>query len=426
MIEKVIVGVNSTGKSEYLNKLFEEDLNPKKIFIPTESILDEEVKSANKIKGTFLIDNILPIIFEEISIDMEDEKEKLSTVINSAIEQTDNEIVKKFRFNEKWKYEKLIENDIKEEFKNLGSGDKSKYILEILVGLDLSEYSIYIDEPEKFAHPNLQVKISGLLNNLSKNNKVYLVTHSPIVIKHLDIKSLSNILIFDNEGKKRLSDSELENILESISDRNSLQLYDSNTNSFNNIEHCTDFLYLNYEEFKRFYFIEIYKKLIFFSKVIFLEDENTKVYLESVNKHGFNKDIDFLNVGGKVMLLIWKEVATKLNINFGVVFDSDERLEYDAKKKFTGHIQKAELGHLHYNKILKELKYYTEITVDIEYSVLADIECCDNEQEQFTKNKMSEIIERKTRIDTRLKLKKKAEAQIGKDIEAVKNLISSM
>lgn len=423
MIKKVIVGVNSTGKSEYLQKEFDEENEEKKLFLPTEMILDEEVKSSNKAKGTFVIDNIIPIIFEKIGIDMGEKKENLNTDITKSIEKLDNPIVNKFMFNNKWNYEKILENNIKKEFNVLGSGDKSKYVLEMIDDLELNNYKIYIDEPEKFAHPSLQVEIANIINNLAINNDIYLVSHSPIIVKNLNINNLEDILVFKTSGEKKLSDNKLKDILSSIDDMDQNKLFEKDSNKFNDIKQCTDFLNLTYNEFKEYYFLDLYKQLIFYSNVIFTEDINTKFYIEEILTVNNNKS-EVLEVAGKVPLLIWAEISDVLEINYSLIYDNDKRLEYDEKKEFTGKLQDPIPEHKYYNEKLQNLNSQ-EVTVDIEHSVLGYEKYIYTNQNKILKEDMKNINRRKVRIDTRLKLKKCAQNRQGFDFEKLENFISS-
>lgn len=423
MIRKVIVGVNSTGKSEYLINMFNIDENSKKLLVPTEVLLDEEVKSSNKIKGTFVIDNILPIIYEKIDIDMNEKKENLKSEISTAIGSVDNSIVKKFKFNDTWNYDKMLENTIKEEFKTLGSGDKNKYILEMLNELDIYGYNLYIDEPEKFAHPTLQIEIASIINKLAVRNEIFLVTHSPLIVKHLEIERLSDIFIFKDNGEFTFSDQKLKEILSLINDRNSTPLFDSSTNKFNKIEYCVDFLNINYDEYIKYYFLDLYKELIFYSKVVFVEDINTKYYIDGITKQ-LNNKVETMNVGGKVPLLVWAKVAESINTYYSIVYDSDQILKYNQNDEYIDLIDANDM-HKQYNDILCGLNS-KEITVDIEFSTLGFPQHNVTGNNALLKSQMNEIKSRKTRIDTRLKIKKAAENSVGYDYLEIKSFLNNL
>lgn len=401
MIKKIYVGKNSSGKTYAMENDFKNNEREKKILVPTEVKLDEEVKSDNKGSGTFIIDAIIPIILEKIDIEFEDIKSDLKTRIDTAIESNPNRLISKFKFNDKWKLEKFLANDIPNEFKEKGSGEKSKYIVELLLELDISGYDIYIDEPEKFTHPSLQIQLACLINNLAINNHLHIVTHSPRFLNELNIENLEVINFFNNRESSSVNDDQLKEILRTIKDRSQNQLLREDL-MLNCISLFNDLENLSFAEFKTYYFMPLYKNLIFCNNVIFVEDENTYLYINQICKKNGLTNVDIMYVNGKIPILIFNKVAELLQIRWFSIYDTDHTLiNVDDQWSLREPVQDQQ----YWNNLLCASGAFG-ITKDIEHSVLI----ADN---VLTYSEAKRISNKKNRLANKLKLLKYAEDEIG-------------
>lgn len=401
MIKKIYVGKNSSGKTYAMENDFKNNEREKKILVPTEVKLDEEVKSDNKGSGTFIIDAIIPIILEKIDIEFEDIKSDLKTRIDTAIESNPNRLISKFKFNDKWKLEKFLANDIPNEFKEKGSGEKSKYIVELLLELDISGYDIYIDEPEKFTHPSLQIQLACLINNLAINNHLHIVTHSPRFLNELNIENLEVINFFNNRESSSVNDDQLKEILRTIKDRSQNQLLREDL-MLNCISLFNDLESLSFAEFKTYYFMPLYKNLIFCNNVIFVEDENTYLYINQICKKNGLTNVDIMYVNGKIPILIFNKVAELLQIRWFSIYDSDHTL-INVEDQWS--LREPVQDQQYWNNLLCASGAF-EITKDIEHSVLI----ADN---VLTYSEAKRISNKKNRLANKLKLLKYAEDEIG-------------
>lgn len=407
MIRKIYVGRNSSGKSFALESEYKNDINENKILLPTEVKLDDEVKSDNKGSGTFIIDTIIPIVMEKLELQSDDIKNRLKETIDEAIVSNANSIVSKFKFNDKWRLEKLLSNEIPNEFKELGSGEKSRYIIKLLLDLDISGYNIYIDEPEKFSHPSLQVSLANLINELAINNDVFVITHSPKFLNELNIDNLEIINFYNNRESIFISDENLISILSGISDRSQNTLLCDDM-SFNSISQFNDLNGLTFEEFKKYYFMPLYKDLVFYNNVIFVEDENTYLYIKQICKINNLSNIDIMYVNGKLPIIIFDEVVKLLRLNPLCIYDSDHKLiENDSLWQ----LEEPNLDQQYWNERLQRNNSF-EIKKDIEHSVLVE-----GIVEQFSDAKG--ISSKKNRLVNKLKLIKSANEEEGSQYQGI-------
>lgn len=112
-------------------------------------------------------------------------------------------------------YNELIENNIK--VSNVGSGIRSIYILSLLQAYNdvfKEKGNIFlIEEPELYLHPELQIKMSEILYEISKTNQVIYTTHTTMMTNNINV---SNIRKVKYENSKSESIYELTTIDEII------------------------------------------------------------------------------------------------------------------------------------------------------------------------------------------------------------------
>lgn len=92
-------------------------------------------------------------------------------------------------------YNELIENNIK--VSNVGSGIRSIYILSLLQAYNEvfeEKGNIFlIEEPELYLHPELQIKMSEILYEISKTNQVIYTTHTTMMTNNINVSDIRNV-----------------------------------------------------------------------------------------------------------------------------------------------------------------------------------------------------------------------------------------
>lgn len=92
-------------------------------------------------------------------------------------------------------YNELIENNIK--VSNVGSGIRSIYILSLLqVYNDVFKEKgniFLIEEPELYLHPELQIKMSETLYEISKTNQVVYTTHTTMMTNNINVSDIRKV-----------------------------------------------------------------------------------------------------------------------------------------------------------------------------------------------------------------------------------------
>ncbi|WP_031517681.1 ATP-dependent nuclease [Desulfofalx alkaliphila] len=109
-------------------------------------------------------------------------------------------------------YDPSLERKI--DLSNVGAGVRSIYILSLLEAYHNicknSNILFLIEEPEIYLHPSLQKNMGKILCNISQDNQVVFSTHSPLLLKDFELKSVlkvslnqhyeTNVQVTDLEG----------------------------------------------------------------------------------------------------------------------------------------------------------------------------------------------------------------------------------
>ncbi len=224
----IFIGKNITGKTKRLKKIKELFKDPKKVFfIPSEFSLGDCLEASQKpiySPKQAVIDFINAI--HEIKPKAVDSLKKQDKILEdnyNRVFEIKNQVENNFKedfyaeeqisniltLNESYKlanntdaslkpFNDIVDHNQINDFSTSGSRFYSllKLIgesLQILpAGIDLSDFKIILDDPEKFCHPELVCKISDEIYNISKKIDVVLATHSEILSQRLFLKSTSN------------------------------------------------------------------------------------------------------------------------------------------------------------------------------------------------------------------------------------------
>lgn len=99
-------------------------------------------------------------------------------------------------------YNELIENNIK--VSNIGSGIRSIYILSLLQAYNdvfKEKGNIFlIEEPELYLHPELQIKMSEILYEISKTNQVIYTTHTTMMTNNINVSNIRKVKYENSES----------------------------------------------------------------------------------------------------------------------------------------------------------------------------------------------------------------------------------
>ena len=108
------------------------------------------------------------------------------------------------------------ENNIEENIENKGSGLQRAVALAVIQTQPLnlrdpnSALMFCIDEPELNLHPKAQETLSKALKNISEQQQIVIVTHSPFMLKHFDSENDRMYLFTKEENFKAEKNDELK------------------------------------------------------------------------------------------------------------------------------------------------------------------------------------------------------------------------
>ncbi len=224
---EILIGRNRTGKTYHLKELYNNDTSDYKIYWDADKIIDNYL-FLNDCNNPFkkiidFLNNILGI--RESAINLSDQKknnimnffnikvEELEKIKKECIDKNDEfmafDLIERIFVISK-KIENISEINSKkelislkkvskDELKNmiLSSGTKNYsllkvfyFIFEIIKHFNImticSDFSIYIDEPEKHLHPELISKLADIIYGLYCT-KIIIATNSPVFLKRVTL-----------------------------------------------------------------------------------------------------------------------------------------------------------------------------------------------------------------------------------------------
>lgn len=332
---EIVIGPNGFGKTYYLNEI-KKTLDKKKI---TYFDLNSEIKTEDELKDTKDSTKSMEFIINEIliSTDYGDAKDNLVIQIQKCIDGKKVELNNIFddvlNFNENTRKQDFVEanktltikkpiNVNKSEINSMGSGQRMLLLLK-LTELSDKEY-IFLDEPEAHSHPSMLHEIAKTINELVvKNKKVYIATHSPILVSLLD---------FDFENLKIINDT--THIIKNIDFEKAILEAKSTTASLGSLSNAYKNYYKDSSTLMQVIKQNHLQEFLFamFAKKIYMCEG---IYDESYIKQSLcvygkaNEDYYIFKTFGKFPMLILILLLRQVNENIVSVFDSDSNYNKD-------------------------------------------------------------------------------------------------
>ncbi|QBQ07846.1 hypothetical protein SGLAD_v1c06470 [Spiroplasma gladiatoris] len=341
---KLFIGPNGYGKTYHLNKLYNEMKGFKNsILIPSEIVYKNETKDTvdSSLTLSILIEDIIMpnCIQEREAFEKKVDKivieniDNLNTTVQEISKAMDIKYDKDVIGISKSKvYKKLLKINNNFIDNVMGSGHGSLYILKLLN--ISSKEEIFIDEPEKFCHPSLFVEIVNEINKLlQKGKNVYLVSHSPELIKLLDWNYedifIFNEIVLNDKGErvqnnfkklelnKIIEDKEFKKISSLLVDngKKEAEIIGRYMNDLNKLK--------TYFKIRRNDFIDI----LFSNKIYLVEGIFDKIFLEAKLDQSKKTEKIIITTFSKWVMPIYISIVNQIKNHkssfLNVMFDSD-------------------------------------------------------------------------------------------------------
>lgn len=216
---EIIIGKNKTGKTDYIKNEYDNIKDEKILFIPAEIDFEGALsgnwgtKTKEFLPPHAKIINFLNkiIIGNEYTLNLDDDKfdqltknkKSIDLFIQKLQKENSNDCFFEKCFSKNLKTNDLIKNlkceynlilfDSQKRDGNSGSSGSLNYsLIKLLYEITFSEnfkinsnYTLVIDEIEKFLHPELVFKICEMIVKISEKIKVVVTSHSPIFLERI-------------------------------------------------------------------------------------------------------------------------------------------------------------------------------------------------------------------------------------------------
>lgn len=214
---------------------------------------------------------------------------------------------------------------------SLGDGHKFYFLLKILIKFkeDITGETFIFDEPEKYLHPNLIIKVSKIFKELSQKNRVIVISHSPLLVDYLvddfeqlrffkigsDLTYSSKFIVNDDFYKDMLK--KINKDFDEMSDPVSIEkpfyteLLNSTGTGFD-IEKVKTYLYQ--------YKFDIISSFLF-NKVILHEGFIDGVVLKRI---GDETKYKLFDCKGKWVMPLIAFFLSGIGVNFSLIYDIDD------------------------------------------------------------------------------------------------------
>ena len=328
---KIYIGPNGYGKSYRMSKDIEKlkiiDEDRKDIIkLESELVFADEMKDT--VNSSFVMDYLIQELLENdeiISAKKEYEKaidkaiidnqniynNIMENVLNLNSQERTKDVL---NTTEKKEYKKIVKVDSTDLKKKMGSGQKLQFMLE-LIKISTKKY-IFLDEPENHTHPSLLHNTAKLINDLSKEREVCVVTHSIDLLNMLDV-DFDNLWIFnDSENyipKKINFDESIK-----LNDRIHLENIPCKCRTYYN----KDKLIKNILELHKKEFMEA----LFSNKIYLVEGVNDELFLKKMllNKGKLYEQYSIFQCYGKQQFIVFLKIYNSLDIETVALFDEDK------------------------------------------------------------------------------------------------------
>ena len=144
----------------------------------------------------------LAVILNKIFKD-KDKKRKFLNLVNDLLPYIKD--IEVNQLNDNQMFFSIFENDNGIEIPSLFISDGTSNVISLIVSLYFNDSRyLFIEEPERNIHPSLLSKVVEMIGEASNNKQVFVTTHSPEILKYMD---LNNIFFIskDDSGFSRIS-----------------------------------------------------------------------------------------------------------------------------------------------------------------------------------------------------------------------------
>jgi len=334
----VAIGPNGFGKTTYLEneRKKAEAAHKSTLFLPSEIKLLDEVRDSVDYSQTmeFLLSEIIETpeyvakreeLYNEADKLIADNLPAMNEFLDYILAK--NGSTRSVDFiapNPKRTIKNLVsigQRDIKDK---MGSGQRMQLLLG-LVSRSTKE-CIFLDEPEKYAHPSLLNETAQAINRLVvKGKSVCVATHSPKLVSMLKLNLTDIVVINDATHSPKAIPFD-----EAVKEASALLPVGSMADKFKPYYASGNSLMECIQKRHNRPFIEA----LFAKKVYLCEGANDELFVNaSLERNGgYYDDYSVFKVWGKTNLVVFAKVFTKLGIPITILFDRDDESLQKHKK----------------------------------------------------------------------------------------------
>lgn len=326
----IYIGPNGYGKSYSVKekiKELEDSGVPKRdiILLNSEIVFADEMKDS--VNSSFVLDYLVEELLENSTITSARDvyEAEVDSSIKANIGIYNNIMDDVLNLNNKIRTKDVIGVTQAKEHKKLvkinsddlkslmGSGQKLQFLLR-LIEISTKQY-IFLDEPENHTHPSLLHVTAGLINKISENKEVYVVTHSSDLLNMLSV-DFSRLFIFNDPDFGPAKHIDFNSCVQVPTTIHLANINSKSRSYFDSTKIVDNILQIHKKEFF---------EAIFSKRVYIVEGVNDEMFLKKLLFH-FNKQYDQYSIFlayGKPHFIPFINIFKSLSIEVIPLFDCD-------------------------------------------------------------------------------------------------------
>lgn len=192
--------------------------------IEKQSIMSKLSEIYEKNIKDLTVNDLKILLQNKVQNDISNIENKITAIFNENYNdnlkikyESDIELSKSINISTKI-YNELIENNIK--VSNVGSGIRSIYILSLLQAYNdvfKEKGNIFlIEEPELYLHPELQIKMSDILYEISKTNQVIYTTHTTMMTNNINVSDIRKVKYENSTSESKYELTTIDEIIREL------------------------------------------------------------------------------------------------------------------------------------------------------------------------------------------------------------------